>query len=236
MKKQLEFIENQLKQIEKELEELIVRNGDEDVNSLQSIRGTGRKTAIALPVYTKGMNGFDSFTVNCPLVSGFVRVLFSREQAWKDGGKICKPGMGHIRMLLYMCARLAKKYNKACKELYKRLLAKWKAKKLSLIAVTNKLLKQAFAIVKNKSVHVENYAWKIWFLTQFFARNEAHRLTLNNYMIIALLNTFLNPVLPIHLSVNQHNKPFLCVFVATNRIFKELYISMLENHVVIKKL
>jgi hypothetical protein len=57
-----------------------------------------------------------------------------------------------------MCARSAKKYNKACRELYERLLAKGKAKKLALIAVANKLIKQAFAIVKNKSTYVENFA------------------------------------------------------------------------------
>jgi hypothetical protein len=61
-------------------------------------------------------------------------------------------------MLLYMCARSAKKYNRACRELYERLQAKGKAKKLALIAVANKLLKQAFAIVKNKTTYVENDA------------------------------------------------------------------------------
>ena len=38
---------------------------------------------------------------------------------------------------------------KACREIYERLVAKGKSKKLALIAVANKLLKQAFAIVKN---------------------------------------------------------------------------------------
>ena len=35
---------------------------------------------------------------------------------------------------------------------------KGKAKKLALIAVANKLVKQVFAIVKNKSKYVENFA------------------------------------------------------------------------------
>ena len=75
----------------------------------------------------------------------------------KGRGSICKMGMGHMRMLLYMCVRSAKKYNKSCRELYERLLAKGKAKKLALIAVANKLVKQVFAIVKNKSKYVENF-------------------------------------------------------------------------------
>ena len=58
-------------------------------------------------------------------------------------------GMEHMRMLLYMYAQSMKKYNKSYRELYERLLAKGKAKKLALIAVTTKLVKQVFAIVKN---------------------------------------------------------------------------------------
>ena len=48
-----------------------------------------------------------------------------------------------------MCSFNACKYNRACKALYDRIVAKGKSKKLALIAVCNKLLKQAFAVVKN---------------------------------------------------------------------------------------
>ena len=49
-----------------------------------------------------------------------------------------------------MCSFNACKYNAACKALFDRIVAKGKSKKLALIAVCNKLLKQAFSIVKNK--------------------------------------------------------------------------------------
>lgn len=49
------------------------------------------------------------------------------------------------------------KKNKACKDLYERIKAKGKNGKLALIAVCNKLLKQAFAIVKNGTTYNENY-------------------------------------------------------------------------------
>ena len=64
-------------------------------------------------------------------------------------------GMSRIRAMLYGCAWTAKKYNKACRELYERLLAKGKAKKLALIAVVNKLLKQAFTIAMNNEFYLE---------------------------------------------------------------------------------
>jgi transposase len=157
LKKQLKFIETQLKQIERDLEELICKNDDEDVNNLQTIPGIGRKTAIALTVSTKGMKNFENHRQIASYFGISPRIVQSGSSV-KGRGKICKMGMGHIRMLLYMCARSAIKYNRACKELYERLLAKGKAKKLALIAVANKLLKQAFAIVKNKATYIENYA------------------------------------------------------------------------------
>jgi hypothetical protein len=66
-------------------------------------------------------------------------------------------GMSTVRRMLYLCALSAKKYNRACRELYDRLVQQGKSKKLALIAIANKLLKQAFAIIKNKSVYVDNF-------------------------------------------------------------------------------
>ena len=58
-------------------------------------------------------------------------------------------GGGLIRGKLFMCSFSAKKMNAACQALFDRLVAKGKNKQLALIAVCNKLLKQAFAIVKS---------------------------------------------------------------------------------------
>jgi len=55
-------------------------------------------------------------------------------------------GNQKLRNLLFMCSFSA---YKACKAIYERLVAKGKSKKLALIAVCNKLLKQAFAIAKS---------------------------------------------------------------------------------------
>ena len=56
-----------------------------------------------------------------------------------------------------MCSFNACKYNKACKAIYDRIVAKGKSKKLALIAVCNKLLIQAFAIAKSGLIHDETY-------------------------------------------------------------------------------
>jgi len=49
------------------------------------------------------------------------------------------------------------KHNKNCKALYERIVAKEKNKKLVLIAVYNKLLKQAFAVAKSGLSYDENH-------------------------------------------------------------------------------
>ena len=49
-----------------------------------------------------------------------------------------------------MCALNANQTNGACKELFDRLVAKGNNKKLAVIAVANKLLKQVSEMVKNE--------------------------------------------------------------------------------------
>jgi len=56
-----------------------------------------------------------------------------------------------------MCNFTACQHNKACKAIYDRIVAKGKSKKLALIAVCNKLLKQAFAIAKSGLIYDETY-------------------------------------------------------------------------------
>ena len=63
--------------------------------------------------------------------------------------------MGAVRATLYLCAWSAKKCNKACRELYDRLVLNGKAKQQALIAVAHKLLKQAFAIATKNEYYAE---------------------------------------------------------------------------------
>ncbi|MFT5348616.1 MAG: transposase [Bacteroidia bacterium] len=60
------------------------------------------------------------------------------------------PGMGRktAKMLLVLTDGL-KRFSTAGEALFNRIVAKGKSKKLALLAVSNKLLKQAFAIVKS---------------------------------------------------------------------------------------
>ncbi|SDH72003.1 hypothetical protein SAMN04489796_1044 [Winogradskyella thalassocola] len=56
-----------------------------------------------------------------------------------------------------MCSFNTCKHNKTYRDLYERIVAKGKRKKLALIAVCNKLLKQVFAIAKSGLIYDGNY-------------------------------------------------------------------------------
>ena len=64
---------------------------------------------------------------------------------------------GQLRTVLYMCSLSAIKHNKACKDLYDRLKAAGKKSKVALIAVCNKLLKQAFSIATKGTRYQPNF-------------------------------------------------------------------------------
>jgi len=68
-----------------------------------------------------------------------------------------------IRTKLFLCSFSAKKSNAACQALFDRLVAKGKNKKLALIAVCNKLLKQAFAIVRSGVPYQAEFTSKLAF-------------------------------------------------------------------------
>ena len=157
--KMIETINNEIKQIENRLYEIVSKYFPETMDLLQSIPGIGPKTATMLIIIT---NNFEKFTHYKQLIAyvGLSPRIFTSGSSIKGKGHIDKLGMSNIRKLLYMCSFTAKEYNKACRELYIRLKEKGKPERVIKIAIANKLLKQAFAIVKNKTFYDENYVSK----------------------------------------------------------------------------
>ena len=154
--------EGLIKKVNKCMEALAGQHYAEMVSNLESIPGMGKKTAMALIVLSGGFDRFD----DCRKLSSYIGIcprLFESGTSVKGKARICKMGMSRIRAMLYICSWSAVRCNKACKELYERLIAKGKAKKLALIAVANKLLKQAFAVGTKKTKYNENYSNNICF-------------------------------------------------------------------------
>lgn len=114
------------------------------------------------PLYC-GIQGFKHTETYQQLISyaGLSPREYSSGSNIRGKVRICKQGGSLMRHTLYMCALNAKETNGACKELFDRSVAKGKNKKLAIIAVANKLLKQVFGVVKNKCLFDRNYYKKI---------------------------------------------------------------------------
>ena len=156
LKRSLKQLEKEMKTLEEKLIILVKQVHQDVLTRLKSIPGIGAKTSLMLVVLT---DGFDRFTSGSELCSyaGLTPVIRKSGSSVNGRPRISKIGNQKLRNLLFMCSFNACKYNKACREIYERIVAKGKSKKLALIAVCNKLLKQAFAIAKSGLTYDGNY-------------------------------------------------------------------------------
>jgi transposase len=115
---------------------------------LCSIPGIGRKTVGMLLLFASGFTHLDNYR-QLLAMAGLSPREHTSGTSIRGKVRITKMGGGLIQGKLFMCSFSAKKTNAACAALFDRLLAKGKNKKLALITVYNKLLKQAFNIVKS---------------------------------------------------------------------------------------
>jgi len=152
----IKSVRRKQQEIEKRIQEVITCYHAELMQRLCTIPGLGKKTVTMLIVITEGFKKFASYK-QLSSYTGLCPRIFKSGSSIKGRGRICKMGMGRVRMLLYLCAWSAKKYNKACKDLYERLVEQGKSKRLALIAVANKLIKQAFAIAQSGLTYNPNY-------------------------------------------------------------------------------
>lgn len=161
LKRNLRHLTKEINVLEERLLELVKSEQQEQLTLLRSIPGIGTKTALFLIVLTDGFNKFDNAKQLCSYV-GITPTIRESGSSVRGRSRISKIGNRKLRNLLFLCAFSACKHNKACKELYERIVAKGKSKKLALIAVANKLLKQAFAIAKSGLPYNENFMSKLY--------------------------------------------------------------------------
>ena len=137
-----------IEELETKVVELVKENHASLLSNLKSIIGIGERTATLLIISTEGFKNFDC---SKQLSSYFGLAPTEKNSGTSINGtrKISKMGNPLVRKKLYMCSLQASRYNKTCVDLYQRLVAKGKPKKLALIAVTNKLLRIVFAISKS---------------------------------------------------------------------------------------
>ena len=153
---QLKRIKIEIKKMETGLEELLKEHSPDVLTNIRSIPGIGKKTAMLMMVTTNNFRDFD----NAKQVTSYVGLAPTERTSGssiRGINYISKKGDSILRHHLFMCSFTASQNNPQCRALYERIVAKGKSKKLALIAVCNKLIKQAFGVVKNDLVYDENY-------------------------------------------------------------------------------
>jgi len=153
----LKMLEKQVKQIQDSLLATLEKAFAKEIKLLSSIPGIGKKTAGMLLLFAGGFRNVNNYR-QLIAKAGLSPREYTSGSSIRGKVKITKMGGSLIRSKLFMCSFSAKKSNAACKALYERLVAKGKNGKLALIAVCNKLLKQAFAIVKSGKPYQADFA------------------------------------------------------------------------------
>lgn len=143
-----QLLDDQVRTLEAELLTLLDQRFAQEMRLLCSIPGIGRKTAGMLLLFAGGFTRLENYR-QLIAKAGLSPREHTSGTSVRGKARITKMGGGLLRGKLFVCSFSAKRSNAACKALYERLVAKGKNGKVALIAVCNKLLKQAFAIVKS---------------------------------------------------------------------------------------
>lgn len=154
--KNIDFLTKQIEQLETELADIASVEFDKQLKALTSIKGIGITLATALILTTGGFTYFD----NAKQLSRFIGICPTYQQSGTSiniKGHINRNGDEHLRSLLYVSSWTALRYNTACRECYLRLKANGKPSKVALIAVANKLVRQAFAIATTDSTYIDGF-------------------------------------------------------------------------------
>ena len=156
LKQTMAFLEKQIKYMQQEMEEVVSEVFAGQLKALTSIKGIGVTLASALIIATGGFTYFDNakqlsrFAGICPIIERSGTSINIR-------GHINRNGDENLRSMLYVAAWSASRHNKACRECYQRLRSNGKSGKLAMIAVANKLIRQAFAVVTSNSSYIDGY-------------------------------------------------------------------------------
>jgi transposase len=144
---ELQRIEKTLKDLEKEAENLAMEYAPREYELLQTIPGVGKRLAGAILGILSPLTRFESSKE----LSSFLGLAPQIDQSGKrkERARLSKRGNPLLRKLLYLASLSASRFNRQCKLLYERLVTQGKPKKVALIAVANKLLKQIFAILRS---------------------------------------------------------------------------------------
>ena len=156
VEKTIAFLEKQIKDLEEDLANLACSEYKKQMDLLTSIKGIGVTLAAALIMATGGFTYFD----NAKQLTRYLGLSPTYQQSGTSvnvKGHINRNGDSYLRSQLYVAAFSSIQYNTECKACYERLRSKGKPGKVAVIAVANKLIRQAFAVVTLEKPYIDGY-------------------------------------------------------------------------------
>ncbi|MES3041861.1 MAG: IS110 family transposase [Pseudomonadota bacterium] len=153
----LQFLETQLKDVEKALDALIASNDAwrRKQEIIESIPGVGAATARTLIAELPELGA-----LNSKQIAAMVGVApFNRDSGKQQGYRAISGGRAPVRKVLYMTAvGAATRNNAVLKAFYDRLVASGKKKKVALVAVMRKLIVMLNAMIKHDTTWLQQRA------------------------------------------------------------------------------
>lgn len=156
LKNNIDNLDKLIYNLEKDIVSITEEEFEKQVQLLTSIKGIGKKVATTLVIIT---NGF-SFFENPKQLSRYIGICPTYQQSGKSlnyNGHINRNGHSTLRGQLFIASWSAAKYNSSCKALFERLREEGKPWKLAQIAVCNKLIRQAFAVIKSGVAYIDGH-------------------------------------------------------------------------------
>ena len=143
------WLKNQLKQLEREIDDFV--NDDPDFKEkselLIEVQGVGKKTAAKLIADVPELGACDR-----KQIAALVGVApYSRDSGRKSGQRYISGGRPDVRSILYMATLTATRCNPVIRAMYQRLLQAGKKKKVAIVACMRKLLTILNAILRDRS-------------------------------------------------------------------------------------
>ena len=152
----IRHLRKQISKMEEEITNLSNKEFKRQMELLTSIKGIGENIASALILATGGFTYFSS----AKQISRFLGLCPTYQQSGTSvnvKGHINRNGDTHLRSLMYVVAFSSIRSNTACKETYERLRSRGKSGRVAIIAIANKLIRQAFAVVPNNRHYIDGY-------------------------------------------------------------------------------
>ena len=152
----IKFLRKQISKMEEEITNLSNKEYKRQMDLLTSIKGISNTIASALIIATGGFTYFSS----AKQISRFLGLCPTYQQSGTSvnvKGHINRNGDTYLRSQLYVAAVSSTACNSACRETFVKMKERGKAGKVAIIAVANKLIRQAFAVVTNNRPYVDGY-------------------------------------------------------------------------------